>query len=143
FSIENIKRKNKAGKVAISWDGSPLEVEKSKTTTYEIPALSDYRVLSAKLIRGEESYLSVHFSDPLATDQNHYGLVQIHQQGDAPRTVVNLNELKIYPGRISGDNLKLTIYQEVESIEGKKLANDYTETLAFNQQNPELKLTLK
>src|SRR5690606_14008008 len=83
------------------------------------------------------------FSDPLATDQNHYGLVQIHQQGDAPRTVVNLNELKIYPGRISGDNLKLTIYQEVESIEGKKLANDYTKTLAFNQQNPELKLTLK
>ena len=143
FTIENIDRKGKADKVEISWNGSPLEVEKNETVSYEVPALSDYRVLSAKLVGGEESYLSVHFSDPLAADQNHYGLVQIHQQGDAPRTVVNLNELKIYPGRISGDNLKLTIYQEVESIEGKKLASDYTETLAFIQQNPELKLTLK
>lgn len=143
FIIENIERDDNVGKVEVSWNGAPLEVEKKKNITFEIPSLSDYRVLSANLVRGEESYLSVHFSDPLMADQNLMGLVQIHQGGSAPRTVINLNELKIYPGSISGDELKLTVYQELKNFEGKKLSGDFSKTIPFSQQNPELKLTLK
>lgn len=143
FIIENITRTKDKGGLEIAWNGTPLDVEKSDKIKFEIPALDTYAVLSAKLVRGEESYLSVHFSDPLMIDQDLTGLVQIHQEGNAPRLVVNLNELKIYPNKISGEEVDLTIYQEVRNISGKKLGKDFNQTLEFTQQNPELKLTLK
>ena len=143
FIIENIERTDKKGNVEISWNGAPLDVEKNDQANVEIPSLKDYKVLSANMIRGEDSYLSVHFSDPLMIDQDLTGLVQLHQEGNAPRIVVDVNELKIYPDQISGEEINLTIYQEVKNISGEKLAKDFSQTIEFSQQNPEVKLTLK
>lgn len=143
FVIEDIVRSEHAGEVHVAWNGTPLGVEKAGDTSYVIPGLNDFKVLSAKIRQGEENYISVRFSDPLQIDQNLNGLVQLRETRNAPRVVINQNELKIYPASALKDEINLTLYKSIKSITGKSLKDDFSTTLQFIQQNPAVRLALK
>lgn len=143
FTIEDVARKDNEEQVHISWSGAPIDVDRTGNVNYAIPSLQDFKVMSAKIVNGEENYLAVHFSDPLMTDQELLGLVQLHQGGSAPRVVIDQNELKIYPTSTLKDEIRLTLYHSIKNTAGKSLKEDYSTTLQFIQQNPEVRLTLK
>lgn len=143
FVIEDVTRGDGAGEVDVAWSGTHIGVEKTGSINYEIPSLNDFKVMSAKIRHGEENYIAVHFSDPLQTNQDLYGLVQLHQTRNAPRVVINQNELKIYPASALKDEINLTIYNSIKNIAGKSLKEDFSTTLQFIQQNPGVRLTLK
>lgn len=143
FVIEDVSRKDNEEQVHISWSGAPIEVDRTGSLDYTVPSLKDFKVMSAKIMNGEENYLAVHFSDPLMADQELRGLVQLHQGGNSPRLVINQNELKIYPASALKDEINLTIYNSIKNIAGTSLKDDYSTTLQFVQQNPEVRLTLK
>lgn len=143
FVIEDVARGDRPEEVHIAWNGTPIGVDKAGSTNYSIPALSDFKVMSAKINQGEENYISVHFSDPLQINQNLNGLVQLHETRNAPRVVVNQNELKIYPASALKDEINLTLYKSIKSITGKSLEADFSTSLQFIQQNPAVRLSLK
>lgn len=140
FIIENVKREDDAGEVALTSNGSPINVNKEDEIEIEIPALSDYKVISSRIIRGEENYISVLFSDPLDARQNLKGLVIMSSTNSNHRLVVNLNELKIYPTREITSEAVLTINTGVKNIAGYKLKEAYITTLQFTQIKPEVRL---
>ncbi|NJN28110.1 MAG: hypothetical protein HC819_20135 [Cyclobacteriaceae bacterium] len=140
FTIENIARKDKKGKVEIEWDGEVIGVDKNDDTTFEIPSLKDFTVSSVQVMRAGEQYISIKFSDPIDDKQNLRGLVML-SEGTAPRVVVNLNELKIYVTSSLEGKVELTIDKSIQNTAGYTLEEDYQGELQFTQQKPQVKIT--
>jgi uncharacterized protein YfaS (alpha-2-macroglobulin family) len=141
FSVENVQRKETAGKLLIETSGDPIEVDKDEKHEVEIPALGDYKVTSSMVMRGAENYISVLFSDPLDPRQNLAGLIALSNTTSAPRVVINLNELKIYPTEELSSDAELTLHQSIKNIAGYPLKENYLTTLQFTQAKPEVRLT--
>ncbi|WP_420318333.1 alpha-2-macroglobulin family protein [Ekhidna sp.] len=141
FSVENVARTKKENEVNFKIDGSPIEVDKKTALDVKIPAIDDYKVTSAQIIRGDENYISVLFSDPLAERQNLSGLVTLSNTSTSPRLVINVNELKIYPTQDVSSTVTLTINKGVKNTAGYTLKDDFRTQLRFTQSKPEVKLT--
>lgn len=141
FSAENVARVKSESQVKIQINGDPISVDKKTDLDVTIPAIDDYKVTSSKIIRGDENYISVLFSDPLAERQNLTGLVTLSNTTSNPRLVINLNELKIYPTQEVTSTVTLTINQGVKNTAGYTLKNDFSTSLRFSQSKPQVKLT--
>ena len=139
FVIEQVSRTEKKEKVSIEWDGSPLKVDKKGRMDYEIPSLSEYTVTAVTVIRSQDSYISVLFSDPVDEKQNLRGLVRL-SMGTNPRVVVELNEIKVYPTSRMTGSVKLVIDKALKNKEGDGLTEDFETNLQFSQIKPEVKL---
>lgn len=141
FSIENVARSKNESTVALQVSGESIEVDKKTSLDVTIPAIDDYKVTSCQIIRGEENYISVLFSDPLTERQNLTGLVMLSNTNSNPRTVINLNELKIYPTQEVTSAITLTINQGVKNTAGYTLKSDFSTRLKFSQSKPLVRLT--
>lgn len=140
FAVENAVREAQAGQVRFSLSGESIGVEKQDELEVPIPALSDYKVVSSRVVQGTENYISVLFSDPLQERQNLDGLVFISNQNTRPRLVIDVNELKIYPTQTVTSEVQLVIDQAVRNSAGFKLKEDYGTTVQFASLKPEVKL---
>ncbi|MCF6361427.1 MAG: MG2 domain-containing protein [Cyclobacteriaceae bacterium] len=140
FVIENIVRAESPTPTYLQIIGKPIGLSSSEEIKIDIPSLSDYKVVSSQIKRGKENYISVLFSDPLNEKQNLNGLVQFTNLSSRPRTVINLNELKIYPTSTIEDEADLVINKAIKNTAGYKLKEDYEATLQFTQSKPEVKL---
>ncbi len=140
FTVENITRGETPIPVELRVSGAPIGLSKSEDLEIEIPSLSDYKVVSSQIKRGKENYISVLFSDPLSEKQDLNGLVEFSNLSSRPRTVININELKIYPTSTIENQADLVINMAIKNIAGFKLKEDYTATLQFTQSKPEVKL---
>lgn len=140
FIVEDINRGNKAGKVALSWDGSIIGVDKEGDKEFIIPSLDEFTISSVNIIQTGDKYISVKFSDPIDEKQNLRGLVRM-SMGTAPRVVVNLNELKIYSTSKLAGRVELTIDKSIKNIAGFILKKDFETNLQFSQIKPDVKIT--
>ncbi|MDQ3394057.1 MAG: MG2 domain-containing protein, partial [Bacteroidota bacterium] len=140
FTIEQVERKEIEDKVHLKWTGKPINLDVNNESYVTIPSLDDYSILSANLVRGEESYISVLFTDPVLENQVFNGLVQINDSGVSSRLVVNLNEVKVFPGsKLTGD-IKLRILKDIKNAAGYKLKDDYETIIELTQQKPEVRI---
>ncbi len=140
FTVENVARTQSKGEVELTVDGEAISVDKSEEIEVEIPSLSDYKVISSRIVRDEENYISVLFSDPLNPRQNLTGLVLLSGSSSRHRMVIDLNELKIYPTSTITTEAQLTINVGVKNVAGFQLKEDYSTTLQFTQIKPEDRL---
>lgn len=139
FTVEEVVRQEAAGKVELSLNGKPLGVSRQEVMEVAIPSLTDYKVVSVKLVQKKESYISVLFSDPLDERQNLNGMVSFTGLDRLPRLVVNLNELKVYPAREIHGNAEIVISSGLRSINGARLDNDYRTNIQFTQFKPQVR----
>ncbi|MCX2746051.1 MG2 domain-containing protein [Mangrovivirga sp. M17] len=140
FTVENAKRNSADDKVNIEIDGTAIGVDKKMKFDVAIPEKGDFQVSSAKIIRGEESYISILFTEPVDSKQNLLGLISLSNTNKSPRLVVDLNEIKVYPSSQPNDDVTLTVNQGIKNINGIRLANTFTKTLEFTQAKPNVKL---
>ncbi len=140
FTVENIARGTSQSQVEIVIDGYVIEVEKDREHLVDIPAMDDYRVVSSRIVRGKENYISVLFSDPLDPRQNLNGLVTLTNSSSSPRLVVDLNELKIYPTQEMSETSTLTLIKSIKNVGGFALKEDFETELEFAQTKPAVRL---
>ena len=143
FTIENVKRASQPGKVQLHINGQPLGLTKTQTLEVDIPALDEFKVVSTQIVRGKENYISILFSDPLNERQNVNGLVRFTNLDNYPRTVIHVNELKIYPTQTIENELTLHIENAIKNAENKPLKENYETTLEFNQSKPAVRLVVE
>ncbi|MFY0601765.1 MAG: hypothetical protein JXR03_18975 [Cyclobacteriaceae bacterium] len=143
FTVENIKKTKKEGKVFLTTSGAVIGVERDDNLEIEVPSLDNYKVVSSKVVEGKEKYISVMFSDPLDARQNLKGLVTLSGTNTKPRLVISLNELKIYPTEDVRSEMTLTINEAVKNSAGFELKEDYVSKVQFKQVKPEVRLISK
>jgi len=140
FEVLDLERGDNPGMIKLVIDGAPIGVDRQENQQVPIPSLSDYKVLSSRVFRGNENYISVIFSDPIDPGQTLNGLVRFTGSNKLPRVVVNLNELRIYPTEELTGSVQLLVNAGIQNIAGFKLKEDYSTNLQFTQMKPQLQL---
>lgn len=139
FTIDSIRREVDDSKIIVKWDGSSFAIDSKGSEEIIIPGKNNFSVIKVNMIDEESQYLEINFSDPLKKNQNFEGLVLL-QGTKKHKIVVDGSLLKVYPDkRIKGVAL-LELFQGIESIEGFKLKQIYSENITFEQLKPAVRL---
>jgi hypothetical protein len=151
FVVSEVQRAGKPSSLEVSWDGSGAGIPSKGKQTFQIPALGDFKLLSARMVPGESQYLVLNFSDPLLSTQDLGGLLRLaavnSEYGyedylDTPdmNLMMDGNRLVIYPARRLQGKLRVEVLAGIRNYEGKPLPNAGTVELEVNPGLPALRL---
>ena len=144
FIIEDVSRKEEPSEVKISANGKSLGIERTQDDKVEVPALGDFKLMSAKVTQNPNQYVALQFSDPIKEKQQLNGLISIGEDRNLLLDFdIHDNEIWVYPpARQTGTK---TIYLET----GIRNINDYgmkkpsTIAVIFEQLKPEIRFVGK
>ena len=138
FIIDDIDRGENRSQLVLSWNISlnPESIQGSET--YDIPSLSDFEVTKVQVENGADPFVKVSFSDPIL-ENSVDGMVSIEDVTDL-KYKVESNQIFIYPGsRLQGARL-LTIAAEIKNLAGKPMGKEYSESLLFELEKPNVRI---
>jgi uncharacterized protein YfaS (alpha-2-macroglobulin family) len=142
FVIEEVARKEQASSVNVAVDGSVIGVKKQLEQEVEIPSLSDFKLMSAKVVQNPNQYVVLQFSDPLKEKQNLIGLVTI---ADDPNMTLEFdihdNEIWVYPPVRQTGTKTIRIEPGVRNVKEYRMAKASTADVEFEQVKPQVRFT--
>ena len=139
FKIDSINRLIDDSEILVSWSGTTINASNEGENTVSIPGINNFSIVNVDVIQSPEQYLSINFSDPLKKQQNFDGLVTI-QNVKNPKYVVEGNILKVYPDTKLVGNIQVDVFQGIKNTETYKLKTAFSETIAFEELKPEVRL---
>lgn len=137
--VKGIKRGDKEGSFEIELDGKPIDADETNAQEIEIPALGDFKVTDIEVVHEPEQYVSIHFSDPLKSDQYLMGLIEIDDMSGLTYTIDGQEVQVFLPHRVSGTKT-VTINPGVKNINGYKMFNSESVEMVFEGIKPDIKL---
>jgi alpha-2-macroglobulin len=135
FIVEDVQRKESAGKVSFVISGTALNVEKSEEQEVEIPALNDFKVTNVRVEQGANQQVIIQFSDPLSETQNLEGLIRISDSGSLDFEVKD-NEIHVYPPVRQTGSRQLTVEAGIRNALDYRMPQGATFDVAFEQLLP-------
>ncbi len=142
FEIDSVPRKNKAYAISLTWNGDKIGSKDKDELSIEIPALGDFKLLSARVIHGPEQYLSLQFSDPLDPLQDLSGLIEICKIRDL-QFIIEENSIRVYPPARLNEKCKVNISSGIKNILGYKYNSSEELDIAFEEMKPAVRLISK
>lgn len=144
FVVQNVALRETGGKVELKWNGAPLNVNAKGSAEVEVPAVSDFQVLSVHMNETGQRSLTVFFSRPLRSDQNLNGLVALQQAGrdniyDLQREIAD-NKLTVYPPSWLRGQFSVVLFPGIQSSDGKELDRPTTWTVELKAPPPAVRL---
>ncbi|MCF8713788.1 hypothetical protein JM658_03025 [Joostella atrarenae] len=139
FKIDSIQRFEDDSELEIIWDGNSQGIHDKGDTKVNIPGKNNFSIVEVNTYEGENQYFEINFSDPIKKSQNLEGLITL-ENVDKLKFIIDGNVIKVYPNeKVQGVN-SLNIFQGIESAEGYKLKNIFSENIAFEQLKPNVRL---
>ncbi len=139
FKIDSIQRFVEDSEVLISWDGTPYTIDSKGEAALKIPGKNNFTILDVTVNDGNSLFLAINFSDPVKKSQNFKGLVAL-KGADRLTFSTDGNVLKVYPNTTIKGEALLEVFQGIESNDGYTLKQPFSETIAFEQLKPQVKL---
>ncbi|HCH65867.1 MAG TPA: hypothetical protein DFR83_23905, partial [Deltaproteobacteria bacterium] len=137
FTIAGIPREQSDSKLELVFDGSPIGVSETGTTTVDIPGLSDFKLLSTRAVLEGERHLELRFSDPLKEDQDLNGRIRVDGVRDQDlRQEVDGSVVRLYRSQGWTGGGVLRIAKSIQNSLGVSLRADFTEQISFAHQKP-------
>ena len=137
FRITKLLRQAESTELVLTWDGSSLGVEKQGERRIIIPEDGPFELLQARAIVGAEQCIELRFSDPLNTEQNLKGLIQLQNIKDRYiRTEVDGSIVRIYHQRRWQNKISVTIAAAIKNALGFRLGQKKTLTVDFTESLP-------
>ena len=142
FRIDSIKSKDDEYEITLKFDGKPLDIKKSNTETVMVPKKDDFKIINVVVEYFPELTVIATFSAPLKEKQRFADYVTI-SDGSTLRFSVNINKLNIFPsGRKIGTH-QMTFNRGILSRTGKKIEEDATYSMSFEDLKPAVKFLSK
>ena len=139
FVVDSIRRTEERGEITLTWDGSPLGVKDKGSIKIEIPALSDFKLMSVKTDLRDGQRVDLYFSDPVSMSQYLRGLIYM-EGGPEVRLERSRNIISVYPRqRITGTKT-LVVLPQVKNVLGYRLGQRYTRTISFTGIKPAVEI---
>ena len=139
FEITDVIRAENEGEVEISWNGKPIDVDVKGKETVKIPSLSDFSVMSVRVVQQPEQYIVIQFSDPLMKKQNLGGLIRL-SSGASLKYIIEDNEIRAYTSYRQTGTSTLNIEAGIKNILGYKLKEREEKGITFEELKPEVRL---
>ena len=140
FTVTGIARTDAPGEVELSWNGKPLDLDLKGSETIEVPALGDFKMTRAEMVRGNEKFLRLHFSDPLQANQNLDGLISITDYSGNLRFIIDGNDIRVYPGERLVGTHRIMVSPGIRNINDKRMPKASTYEIQFEDIKPEVRL---
>lgn len=157
FTATGIVRGEKAGSVEVSWNGNPIGLKVKDSQKVEIPSLSDFSVMTARVVSEENQYIVLHFSDPLLPSQNLEGLIGLRDGGQVNQNdndyyyydesqPMNLNftmdgnKVMIYPSRRLAGEQTIEVRPGIRNIANRSMEKPTLWKVNFEQVKPKVRL---
>ncbi len=136
FRIDSINRADDDTNISVAWNGKSIGAKDTKgKNELAIPGRNNFKIVKLTADRGSQPAVTINFSDPIKEQQNFNGLIAI-AGGGTLRFEVDGNILHVYPAnRVVGD-VKVEVFQGIESTYGYKLKNAYEQGISFEQLKP-------
>lgn len=138
FIIDSIKRQVQDSRLEIKWNGRPYDIDAEGKGEYVIPGKDNFKVLTIMPAETDNQTLLINFSDPVRKDQDFSGLVAI-QGVQSLKYATDGNLLKVFFAEPLNGNFMVEVFQGIESTDGFKTKETYSESISFEQLKPELR----
>jgi len=142
FIIENVSRKDEASKVKLSVTGDPVGVDRKEDKEVEIPSLSDFKLMTTKVVQNPTQYVILQFSDPLKEKQALEGLITITDLESLDFDIQD-NEIWVYPPVRQAGTKRVHIEAGIRNILDYKMKAPATAEVVFEQVAPAIRFTGK
>ncbi len=142
FIVEDVTRKEQASKVKLAVTGNPLGVNRNEDEEVEIPSLSDFKLMNAKVVQNPNQYVVLQFSDPLKEKQTLEGLITIAELNDLDFDIHD-NEIWVYPPVRQTGSKTVRIDAGIRNILDYKMKAATTAEIVFEQLAPSVRFTGK
>jgi alpha-2-macroglobulin len=142
FQIEDVARRDDPSKVKISIDGKQLNVERNHEQEVEIPSLSDFKLMNAKVVQNPAQHVLLQFSDPLLEKQNLEGLITIDGLESLDYAIQD-NQIFVYPPVRQTGTKKINIEAGVRNILDYKMKDAISTEVLFEQVAPAVRFSGK
>lgn len=138
FVIDSIKRDIDDSQINIKWQGKKLDIDQKGEMIFEIPGQNNFKVVSAEIANDNPNCLFINFSDPVKSNQNFSGLVQI-ESANRLRFATAGNLLKVFfDENLKGEQM-VEVFQGIQNEDNFKLKLPFAQKVVFNQPKPEIK----
>ncbi len=137
FTIDSIQRFVDDSEIVLEWTGKSFNIESEGEANIEIPGKNNFKIVGIDVFDNGEQSVEINFTDPVKKSQDFRGLVTLEGGGTLKYTVDG-NVLKVYPNRSVKGSAKLEVFSSVQSTDGFRLKNDYSELISFEQLKPSL-----
>lgn len=142
FQIENVARKEEPGEVDIKWNGDKIDVDNNDgELTFEIPSLSDFKLMDIEVTQYPEQFATLKFSDPLDESQNLNGLIRFENAADNLRFSIEDNQIRVYPPVRQSGSRYIVLSEGIKNILGYKMKEASRHEVVFEEIKPAVRLT--
>ncbi len=135
FKIDSVQRTDKAQKISLLWNGMEIGAQKKGEATFDIPSLSDFKVIDIKIRQQPEQLIEIYFSDPIDKNMDLEGLIYF-TSGVKIRLIRESNKIKVYPVKPLKGTDELIINTGIKNIMGYHLKEIFKRNIEFTSQKP-------
>lgn len=142
FVIEDVTRGEQSSKVKVLANGTVLKVSKIDEKEVEVPSLSDFKLMNAKVVQAPNQHVILQFSDPIKEKQNLDGLIRISDLSDLDFDIHD-NEVWVYPPARQAGTKTIFIESGIRNILDYRMKAAASAEVVFEQLIPAIRFTGK
>ncbi|MDO5509907.1 MAG: MG2 domain-containing protein [Weeksellaceae bacterium] len=155
FTVTGIEKKAAAQQLELEWNGKGIEVNRDHKNQINLPAENSFDITHVSVLPQSEQVININFSHPLDKEKFLDGLVEIvpvnvdeeeeyYYEDEAEKVYVKSvvaqgNNLRVYPTKALGGEVKLVVHPGVRSSTGEAIAHTKTVNLTLSHLLPSVK----
>lgn len=141
FQITGLTGGERERVLSINLNGKKSGFTARQTEEVTIPRMENFYVTSAELIEGEDEYIEVRFSEPIAQMEDYSGLLVVAGVG---RQIIEIkdNIAKIYFERIGSGDIGVGIHRALRSITSNMMEEDFVKAFTADVPKPAVELPM-
>ena len=142
FVVDNIQRQVQSSELIVVWDGGDMEAVFKGEERITVPPLQSFTFVRTEAVLAPERKILIHFSDPLNTNQNLDGLIQVANH--EVRFTIDGNRVSVHPGSTThtfSGNVTVRIEPGIRNVAGAKITDRQESSLEFKEIKPAVQLT--
>lgn len=134
FVLAPIERSDRAGTLALQWDGASIGSAAKGARELSIPARNSFAVTGVQVFHQPNPAIEIHFSERLDASQNLSGLVSLN--GKPIKVAVDGSLLRYSPEQFDEGEVSLQISGNVNNARQQPLGSDYEHKVVLELVKP-------
>ncbi len=139
FVVDSIRRGEKAKKLVVSWDGTPIHSFSAGQEEIEVPALGDFTVERVDVSQGENQEIALTFSEPIEPTQDLQGIITL-SGSDKLSWQIDRNVVTLFLNEYIEGTHKLQVSRGIHNIAGFPMNEAWSEELELKAPFPQLRI---
>ena len=142
YTVSGLEKGTDVRTLTVRFDGKSSGIDTRTEVKTDIPEKDVFKVIDAQYCSGAEQYIEIIFSNPLSSDADLEGIVEI---SDAGRQYCQIedNIVRIYFERSGDKSPELAVSSWIKDIDGAELEEEYRKTFEPEGIKPQVRIPVR